>query len=228
MWRRPNVWPSIPWGRSTSQLVLMIRTSECTIAACWCVAASKCHKKPQTGDLPITSNYTNKTLHDFNEAWILFHLSLRIMYNCTFMQMTSIQIQNYVKDFAAFIMITLLQYIFIHLLYYFLFRCLQNLFPLPWHLQLIVSLGETDSVCLPCCFRSPWSWDRASSAAPVSPDDFPIPHDAVTYFIAGMSIKHLLITRRQIKISSLYNKLINFIIISISHDFECQIPEYCK
>ncbi|XP_022295341.2 WD and tetratricopeptide repeats protein 1-like [Crassostrea virginica] len=33
--------------------------------------------------------------------------------------------------------------------------------------------------------RSPWSWDRASSAAPVSPDDFPIPHDAVTYFIAG-------------------------------------------
>lgn len=126
MWRRPNVWPSIPWGRSTSRLVLMIRTSECTIAACWCVAASKCHKKPQTGDLPITSNYTNKTLHDFNEAWILFHLSLRIMYNCTFMQMTSIQIQNYVKDFAAFIMITLLQYIFIHLLYYFLFRCLQN------------------------------------------------------------------------------------------------------
>ena len=93
MWRRPNVWPSIPWGRSTLRLVLMIRTSECTIAACWCVAASKCHKKPQTGDLPITSNYTNKTLHDFNEAWILFHLSLRIMYNCTFMQMTSIQIQ---------------------------------------------------------------------------------------------------------------------------------------
>lgn len=127
-WRRPNVWPSIPWGQNTSRLVLMIRTSECTIAACWCVAASKCHKKPQTGDLRITSNYTNKTLHDFNEAWILFHLSLRIMYNCTFMQMTSIQIQNYVKDLAAFIMITLLQYIFIHLLYYFLFRCLQTCF----------------------------------------------------------------------------------------------------
>ena len=68
----------------------------------------------------------------------------------------------------------------------------------------LVSFAMTFTVvCLPCRFRSPWSWDRASSAAPVSPDDFPIPHDAVTYFIAGRSIKHLLITRRQIKISSL-------------------------
>lgn len=33
--------------------------------------------------------------------------------------------------------------------------------------------------------RSPWSWERSSPLAPSSPEEFPIPHDAVTYFIAG-------------------------------------------
>lgn len=33
--------------------------------------------------------------------------------------------------------------------------------------------------------RSPWSWERSSPLVPASPDEFPIPHDAVTYFIAG-------------------------------------------